>query len=224
VKTWWVTVLTVIGLAWCAQTTSAASTAPCSSEYAYAGAESARPAAGIAATLALVSAPKVKAGHVAAWVGVGGPGMGPHGADEWLQAGIAEVAGEAPVLYYEVTRPGDSGAHFVTLGPVAVGERHRIAVVEQDAARESWRVSIDGVRIAGSFVLPGSDGAFAPIATAENWDGGVAGTCNGYDFSFAKLALKSRAGVWQPFDLTRILRDPAYELTLRIGGFSAASR
>ena len=27
--------------------------------------------------------------HVAGWVGVGGPGLGPHGEDEWLQVGLA---------------------------------------------------------------------------------------------------------------------------------------
>jgi hypothetical protein len=166
----------------------------------------------------------VSAGDTAAWIGVGGAGLGPHGSDEWIQAGFAHDAGGADVLYYEFKRPGDAQATYTTLGPVAGGSTHMVAVSESRTTRNAWRVRIDGVDRGAPVVLPGSHGAFAPVATAENWDGGV-GACNSYAYSFANLAVRtSYAGVWQPFSLTHILRDPAYALTLHASGFLAASR
>jgi hypothetical protein len=68
--------------------------------------------------------------------------------------------------------------------------------------------------------LPGTHGLFQPVATAENWDGGVAGArAISKVFAFANLAVRSDyEGAWQAFDLSRVLRDPAYELALRPSG------
>src|SRR3989442_10914697 len=44
--------------------------------YAYAGAQEARVAHGIQANVVALTRPRVGRGHVAAWVGVGGPGQG----------------------------------------------------------------------------------------------------------------------------------------------------
>src|SRR5262249_23678606 len=55
--------------------------------YSYAGVQDARAASGIRATLVQVDTPRVARGHVAAWVGVGGPGQGAGGRDEWIQIG-----------------------------------------------------------------------------------------------------------------------------------------
>src|SRR6266540_2948689 len=52
--------------------------------YAYAGLELPEARHGIGAALASVARPVVERGHVAGWVGVGGPGQGPNGTDEWL--------------------------------------------------------------------------------------------------------------------------------------------
>ena len=50
-----------------------------SSGYAYAGLGASRPAYGIGTWLQTVTTPEVLNGHVAGWVGVGGPGAGPNG-------------------------------------------------------------------------------------------------------------------------------------------------
>jgi hypothetical protein len=167
----------------------------------------------------------VGVGHVAAWVGVGGAGMGPGGTDEWIQAGIAHDAGGQDVLYYEYKRPGDAKATYTALQVANPGQSHSFVVYERAAQRDSWSVIVDGVKISPPVSLPGSHGLFQPVATAENWDGGVAGACNQYGFAFANLAVRSDyKGAWQAFDLSRVLRDPAYQLALRPSGFTASSR
>lgn len=140
----------------------------------------------------------VGVGHVAAWVGVGGAGLGPGGTDEWLQAGVAHDAGGFDVLYYEFKRPGDATATYVTLGSVAPGKTHTFVVYERAGHRNSWSVLIDGKTASPPVGLPASHGRFQPVATAENWDGGVAGTCNSYDFNFSNLAVRTQwAGAWR---------------------------
>src|SRR5215831_3687255 len=63
----------------------AVSAAQCGVEqYAYAGIQSAAPEFGVQATVTPLDTPAVAGGHVAAWVGVGGPGVGPSGASEWV--------------------------------------------------------------------------------------------------------------------------------------------
>src|SRR5207245_10002938 len=60
-----------------------------SAGYSYAGVASPSPAFGITASVTPVGAFDVLAGHVAGWVGVGGPRKGPNGSDEWLQVGFS---------------------------------------------------------------------------------------------------------------------------------------
>jgi len=197
----------------------------CWSGYSYNGVQSPSRAYGVSANLTLSARSLVGNGHVAAWVGVGGAGLGPGGADEWLQAGIAHDEGGTDVLYYEYKQPGAAAATYVRLSAVAPGDTHSIVVYERAAQRDSWRVMIDGVKVSDAIDLPGSHGRFQPVATAENWDGGVAGSCNQYDFDFSNLAVRAQfGGAWQAFDLSRVLRDPAYRLTLRASGFDASSR
>jgi hypothetical protein len=197
----------------------------CWSGYSYNGVQSPTRAYGISASLTLSSRSIVGVGHAAAWIGVGGAGMGPGGADEWLQAGIAHDAGGLDVLYYEYKRPGDAAATYVTLQTVNTGESHSLVVYERAAQRDSWRVMVDGEKVSEPVTLPGSHGLFQPVATAENWDGGVAGSCNQYGYAFSSLAVRSQyAGAWQPFELSRVLRDPAYQLALGQSGFKASSQ
>jgi hypothetical protein len=197
----------------------------CWAGYSYNGVQSPTRAYGISANLTLSARSVVGLGHVAAWVGVGGAGLGPGGADEWIQAGIAHDAGGVDVLYYEYKRPGDDRATYVGLQEVSPGESHTVVVYERAAQRDSWVVMVDNVKVSSPISLPGSHGLFQPVATAENWDGGVAGTCNRYGYGFSNLAVRSQyKGAWQAFDLSRVLRDPAYQLALRASGFTASSR
>jgi hypothetical protein len=81
----------------------------CPKGYSYAGLYSPAKASGIAATISMLDTPAVAGGssHVAGWVGVGGPGLGPHGADEWLQVGLATFGDtNEGRLYYELAQPG----------------------------------------------------------------------------------------------------------------------
>jgi hypothetical protein len=204
---------------------SSRATKTCWSGYSYNGVQSTTKAYGISATLTLSSRSVVGIGHVAAWVGVGGAGMGPGGSDEWIQTGIAHDAGGADVLYVEYKQPGDARATYVALQEVSPGESHNLVVYERATQRDSWQVMVDGVKVTAPIMLPGSHGRFQPVATAENWDGGVAGTCNQYGYAFSSLAVRSEyKGAWQAFDLSRVLRDPAYQMTLRPSGFRASSR
>jgi hypothetical protein len=165
----------------------------CWSGYSYNGVQSTTRAYGISASLKLASRSVVDVGHVAAWVGVGGAGLGPGGSDEWIQAGIAHDAGGVDALYYEYKRPGDTKATYVTLQQVGPGESHSVVVYESATQRNAWRVVVDGVKVSSAITLPGSHGLFEPVATAENWDGGVVGTCNRYGFGFSDLAVPSTA-------------------------------
>ena len=79
--------------------------------YSYAGHQATYPGHGVRATLTLVSKPNVASGHVAGWVGVGGPGQGANGEDAWIQAGVASMPGMDPFLYAEITREGRAGVH-----------------------------------------------------------------------------------------------------------------
>ena len=73
--------------------------------YAYAGYQAASTAHGVRATITTLSVPDVRAGHVAAWVGVGGR-KAAGAARTRLQAGIAAWPGEEPFIYAEIVLDG----------------------------------------------------------------------------------------------------------------------
>ena len=75
--------------------------------YSYAGIGAPTRAYGISALISPLDAFDVLNGHVAGWVGVGGPGEGPNGSNEWIQVGYAgfpSITGSD--IYYEVAQPG----------------------------------------------------------------------------------------------------------------------
>src|SRR5207248_7438085 len=114
--------------------------------YSYAGLASASGGYGVAANLSAVGQPLVQRGHVAAWVGVGGPGEGPNGTDEWLQAGMNRVVGSSSKLYYEIARPGLSVRYVELAAAVRAGARPRIAVLEMSGQPGGWRARLAGPR------------------------------------------------------------------------------
>lgn len=193
------------------------------SGYSYAGFQSPIAAYGVAGHLTALAAPGVGSGHVAAWIGVGGAGMGPGGADEWLQVGIAGFPDGHSELYYEYATPGMADAAFVSLGTATPGVGHDVSVMERPAEPGTWRVWVDGQRVSPVIALPGSHGAWRPIATAETWDGGVRG-CNRYSYDFMTLAIATKlGGGWQPFPLTRVMQDPGFTVSARASGFAAST-
>ena len=98
--------------------------------YGYAGVASGAAVRGVGATVSALVRPRVQSGHVAAWVGVGGYGMGPGGRDEWLQLGIATSRQFTQRVYVEWARPGKRPRLVVVESGLAVGETRRLAVLE----------------------------------------------------------------------------------------------
>jgi hypothetical protein len=152
--------------------------------------------AGIKTTLATIAAPKVvPGGHVAGWVGVGGPGMGPTKEDEWLQIGYSGFPGGKAQIYYEVTLPGKDPKYNVAKASLSSSEKHTISVSEVAGKNGTWRAYLDGKAVGSSYSLPGSHGKFPPQAIGETWSS--SGGCNGYGYDFTAVnVLKSAGGSW----------------------------
>jgi hypothetical protein len=191
----------------------------CARGYSYAGLYSSSKASGVAATLTMLEAPSVPSGHVAGWVGVGGPGLGPNGEDEWLQVGLASFAGSTEGhLYYELAQPGQEPQYTELASGIEPGERQRVALLELPFAHDSW-VVVSGAGVAGPFYLPRSHGAWEPIATAESYSDGAA--CNRYAYRFGGVQLARPNGSWHNLRHGLKLQDPG--LSLRRHGASAFS-
>ena len=112
--------------------------------YAYAGNQAAQHGHGVRATITMTRRPNVEAGHVAGWVGVGGPGQGANGEDAWIQAGIASLPGMDPMIYAEITRAGRAPQFVPIEEGVAAGRSHNLAVLEMADRPGWWRVWVDG--------------------------------------------------------------------------------
>lgn len=186
------------------------------STYSYAGLLGPTVASGVGARVTTSRLPSVVDGHVTAWVGVGGTGLGPRSTNEWLRVGISAVDGLGPALYYEVARP-NTAPHTVTLkNPVPVGKAFDVAVLETQNHPGSWQVWLNGKAITNRVVLPGSHGAWPPMVTAESWSSGIAGTtCNDYAFKFDQIRMATKpGGAWQPLTVTTagLLSAPGYSL------------
>jgi hypothetical protein len=183
-----------------------------SSGYAYAGHQAKVTGHGVRARITVLERPQVEAGHVAAWIGVGGPDQGPNGEDEWLQVGIATLPNMEPMLYAEITRPG-VGPQFVPLEEtVPVGEMRNLAVLEMNKRPGYWRVWVGGQPVTDPIRLPGSSGRWRPIATAESWNGGQA-TCSTFAFRFERVGVAGwRGGSWHPFVPGFRFLDQGYRL------------
>jgi hypothetical protein len=169
------------------------------SGYRYAGHQSTRTGHGVRAIITAVRQPTTAAGHVAGWVGVGGPGQGPNGENEWLQVGFASFAGTPNALYAEVTRPGADPEFILLERLVPIGSPRHVAVLEMSKRPGTWRVWVEGDPVTEPISLPGSADRWAPIATAESWLDGN-GSCNAFSFRFEQVGVaQGRGGSWRPF-------------------------
>ncbi|HEV2590301.1 MAG TPA: hypothetical protein VGU02_00280 [Gaiellaceae bacterium] len=195
-----------------------------SAGYAYAGIMGAGAVAGIEATLTSTTAPRVRTGHVAGWIGVGGPGAGPRGADEWLQAGLSSLLGGSVRLYYELATPG-LRPRYVDLRRVAVGRSIRIGVLENAARPSWWRVWVNGRPASPPLHLVGSDRRLGPIATAESWRPRTAiATCNSFEYRFDRVrVVRQRGGSLSSFVAAWKLQHAPYTVASRGDGFVAAT-
>lgn len=164
--------------------------------YSYAGVGAASPAHGISAIISPLNAFDILNGHVAGWVGVGGPGEGPGGRNEWLQVGYSGFPGvTGSDIYYEVAQPS---RHFPTYHQVAaalpVGTVSKVAVLEMHNRPDWWRVWLNHKPVSAPIRLPESHDRWSPIATAESWDGGTGGTCNTFLYRFRHVAIAHAMG------------------------------
>jgi hypothetical protein len=191
------------------------------SSYSYAGLLATYQRFGVSATISPLGTPTVHGGHVAAWVGVGGEGQGPDGSDEWLQAGISVEAGRGTALYYELTLPGRQARYVMLKGHLSLDRSYRVAVLESRKRRGSWAVWVNGTRVSKLIHLPGSHGAWRPVATSESWNGGV-GACNRFKFAFSQVRVAARpGGRWTPM-AAHVLNSPGYAVARRTtAGFLA---
>lgn len=181
--------------------------------YSYAGVLGGAAQFGVGAQIAATRAPSIGNGHIAGWVGVGGVGKGPESTDEWLQVGISATASQKLALYYEVALPGRAPRYVVLKHDIPVGRSYDVAVRELPARPGVWRVWVGGEAVTPAIPLPGSHGAWRPVATAESWNGDVARTCNRFAFRFDHVKVVSRpGGGWQPLDVDRVLADAGYHL------------
>ncbi|HZR94667.1 MAG TPA: hypothetical protein VFA56_03170 [Gaiellaceae bacterium] len=184
--------------------------------YSYAGVADRYAAEGVAATVELEAAPAVVRGHVAAWVGVGGVGMGPRGSNEWIQVGVAATPGSANALYYEVAKPGAAPAYVELRRSVGVGEQHRVAVIEMQRRPNWWRVWVDGRAMTRPIHLAQSHRRWPAVATSESWNGGEQ-TCNAFNYRFGTIRVR-RDG-WRLLQNASPIETPGYTV-LRSSGAS----
>jgi hypothetical protein len=185
--------------------------------YAYAGLGGREAASGVAATIVPTEAPSVRDGHVDGWVGVGGPGLGPNGTDEWIQVGLTSIPGSTQnSVYYEIVRPGHGDVTRELRRNVAVGTQHRFVVREVAGKPNWWRVWLDGSPASGPVLLPGSHARWTAQAVGESWAGRTSGACNAYAYSFSNVRFaRAQSGVWSPFLRFQQFQDAKYRLARR---------
>ena len=190
----------------------ASAAASCARTYSYAGYDSPWYAHGVAATITSVQDPVVNAGHVAAWVGVGGVGAGLHGENEWLQVGYAAFQPEAATAtetYYEVVLPHRTAVYH-SVKTIFTGVPHRVAVLEMANRWNYWRVWVDGRIVSKPIHLPHSHGVWQPQVTTESWNAGT-GSCNRFSYRFNRVAIAHTAGgAWMRLKRGRRYADPGY--------------
>jgi hypothetical protein len=184
--------------------------------YSYAGVQDARAATGIRATLVQVAIPHVARGHVAAWIGVGGPGQGAGGRDEWVQIGLNALSDGVSRLYFEIDRPGPGPSYQELSSDVAVGSRYEVTVLELASRPGWWQVRLNGAPVSEPVELPGSS-RWRPMAVAESWVGGRH-ACNTFAYRFENVAVALRSsGAWSALVDGYRFHDPGYRMRRETG-------
>jgi hypothetical protein len=155
----------------------------------------------ISARIAQLNAFDILNGHIAGWVGVGGPGAGPHGSNEWLRVGSVAFPGiTGSDIYYEVAPPDTYPTYHVVSTGVTVGTYTKVTVLEMHNRPNWWRVWVNHKPVSMPIRLPKSHDGLMPNATSESWDGGTGGRgglCNDlYRFRHVSIA-RAPGGDWQ---------------------------
>ena len=195
--------------------------------YSYAGLGAPTHAYGISAIITPLPPFAILSGHVAGWVGVGGPGLGPNGTDEWIQVGYAgfpSVTGSD--IYYEVAQPGRPYPtyHQVSAG-LDLNTATKMAILEMHNRPNWWRVWVNHKPVSPPIRLPESHDRYSPIATAESWDGGTGGACNTFLYQFRHVSIAhAPGGGWHQLTTGFAIQSAAARIERHHGaaGFFAA--
>jgi hypothetical protein len=191
-----------------------------SNGYSYAGIGAPQRAFGISASVSALSGFPVLNGHVAAWVGVGGPGEGPGGTDEWLEIGLSgfpDVTGSD--IYYEVSEPDGFPVYHQVASNLPAGKASEVGVLEMHGRPDWWRVWLNGQAVSKPIRLPHSHARWAPIATAESWDGGTHGACNTFLYHFRHIRVaRAPGGGWQSLSSGYPIRSSVTRVRRSRGG------
>jgi hypothetical protein len=166
--------------------------------YSYAGLGAPSRAFGVSAVVTPLDEFAVLNGHVAGWVGVGGPGEGQGGSNEWLQIGLSGFPGiTGSDVYYEVALPHRFPTYHQVATAVPAGKAVKVTVLEMRNRPNYWRVWLNHRAVSPAIYLPQSHDRWTPIATAESWDGGTGGTCNTFLYRFRHVSVaQSMGGGW----------------------------
>jgi hypothetical protein len=170
----------------------------CERDYDYSGVQNATASSGIRAYLRTVKRPDVKAGHVAGWVGVGGPGLGPNKTDEWVQVGYSAFPTGETQVYYEVAQPDKPPTYHTVVASLPPNAKNQLSVLELGGKPGSWQVLLNDKAVSPVISLPESHGRFAPQALGETWNAGTT-KCNVYGYGFGDVQVASKpGGSWVP--------------------------
>jgi hypothetical protein len=168
--------------------------------YSYAGMGAQSRGFGISAIVTPLNTFDILNGHVAGWVGVGGPGLGPGGTDEWLQVGLSGFPGvDGSDIYYEVAQPHRYPVYHQVAGGLPADKPVKVTVLEMHSRPNWWRVWVNHRAVSKPIHLAQSHDRWTPIATAESWDGGTGGACNTFLYRFRRVAVaQAMGGGWHP--------------------------
>lgn len=194
--------------------------------YSYAGVRAPTEAFGVAAQITPLGSFEVSSGHVAAWVGVGGPHEGSGGSDEWLQVGFSGFPSKTSAeLYYEVALPDAAPVYHTLTSGWPLGQAARVAVLEMRGRANYWRVWVNGAPASEPIRLPASHGSWRPVATAESLDDTAAPMCNRFLYRFRGVAIAHEpGGAWHTLVGALRITDAATRIRDDRGGsFLAAS-
>jgi hypothetical protein len=186
----------------CAATGSRTAEAATKTGYAYSGVQSRVQVSGISAVVTALARPQVRRGHVSAWVGVGDPRR-----DAWLQIGINGIEGGSTAIYVESKRGADYRYRELR-GQVAVGERHRVAVIAR--RNGTWEATLDGKTVA--IVALAAAAGTAAQAIAETWT--PTSVCNSFAYKVETIRTL-RNGSWRSPSTTDVLSEIPIRLSPR---------
>jgi hypothetical protein len=170
--------------------------------------------AGIRANLKVLAWPHVNAGHVAGWIGVGGPGQGPGGSDQWLQVGYSAFPDGTVQTYYEVALPTHPPEYHAIESRARLGETRLLSLREVEPRSAGWQVWLEGTAVSPVYVLAGNDGRYLPQGIGESWSPS-GGPCNAYAWRFGSVRVATRpGGSWTSAKVAREWHDTGYRVRL----------